>query len=51
MNGTSTSYAAVLIMRTSGAPGKSMCAWGPPPLRGFFRPDGLAELMMKGDGR
>ena len=30
---------------------ESVCAWGPPPPRGFFRPDDLAELMMKGDGR
>jgi catechol 2,3-dioxygenase-like lactoylglutathione lyase family enzyme len=30
---------------------ESVCAWGPPPPRSFFRPDDLAELMMKGDGR
>lgn len=28
---------------------ESVCAWGPPPPRGFFRPDDLAELMMKGE--
>jgi hypothetical protein len=28
---------------------ESLCAWGPPPPRGFFRPDDLAELMMKGE--
>jgi hypothetical protein len=29
---------------------ESSYAWGPPPPKGFFRPDDLAELMMKGDG-
>jgi len=29
---------------------ESVCAWGPKPPKGFFRPDDLAELMMKGDG-
>jgi len=28
---------------------ESVCAWGPPPPRGFFRPDDLAELMTKGE--
>ncbi len=30
---------------------ESVCAWGPPPPKGFFRPDDLAEHMTKGDGR
>jgi catechol-2,3-dioxygenase len=29
---------------------ESVCAWGPKPPKGFFSPDDLAELMMKGDG-
>jgi catechol 2,3-dioxygenase-like lactoylglutathione lyase family enzyme len=29
---------------------ESLCAWGPAPPKGFFRPDDLAELMMKGEG-